>query len=437
MPTTDTCAANTFLFQETNQLMPLTKRTGLLFLALICVLSLFSGWPAQSASMVGPQQTYARAWQLVRDNYYDPSFNGQNWTAWQNKFDGQLHSQEEAFEAIKKMLASLNDPYTRLLDPKAFKEENDAINSVVCGIGISLKPYKDTKALIINEVIDGGPAKIAGLAEGDKIVAIDGEASIDYDNDKAADKIRGRAGSAVQIKIQRGETAKNFKIVRQRILIPAVTAKVLPENIGYIKLSTFMSDDASAEFKYALQRLNGTDGLIVDMRNNPGGLLANAIEIADMLLARGKIVTTVSRRGKLTDGASGMQVSNLPIVVLVDSDSASASEILAGALKDNGRAVVVGSKTFGKGLVQEINRLPGGGGVHVTVARYFTPNGRDINKVGIVPDVVVSERDKQMKAAIDIIQNRVANKGTETIMSTGPKRLPQLPGFQRIFSPRS
>lgn len=410
------------------------RRAGLFLLALFFVVCTLPR-PASSAQLTGPEQIYYRAWQLVRDSYFDPTFNNQNWESWHHKYDGKLQTNEQAFDAIKEMLASLGDQYTRLLDPKAFKEEDDAINSFVCGIGISLRPYNEAKALVINDVIEGGPAFKAGLEYGDEIVGIDGQTSTDWNTDKAAEHIRGQAGTTVKLTIKKktGST-KDLAIQRQQINIPAVTTKILDGNIGYIKLATFMSDDASTEFRWALQRLAGTNGLVIDMRNNPGGLLANAIEIADMLMNRGKIVTTVSRRGRTIDACTGNLMTMQPLVVLVDRDSASASEILAGALKDNGRAVVVGTRTYGKGLVQEINRLPAGAGLHITVARYYTPSGSDINKVGIAPDVEIADRDKQLAAAVDNLQTRIATRGSQVpygYLAAPPKRP------TRAISPRS
>lgn len=411
-------------------------RAGLFLLALfsaICTLP----YQASSAQLSGPEQSYYRAWQLVRDSYYDPTFNHQNWEAWHHKFDGKLNTNEEAYEAIKQMLASLGDQYTRFLDPKAFKDEDDAINSFVCGIGISLRPYQEVKALIINDVIETGPAYKAGLRYGDEIIAINGEPTSSINTEKAAERIRGQAGTTVALTYKRGDANNTVTIERQQIQIPAVTSKVLDGNIGYIKLATFMSDDASTEFRWALQRLSGTNGLIIDMRNNPGGLLANAIEIADMLMSRGKIVTTVSRHGRNIDACTGNLMTQAPLVVLVDKDSASASEILAGALKDNARAVIVGSRTFGKGLVQEINRLPNGAGMHITVARYYTPNGSDINKIGINPDVEVAERDKQLAAAIQVLQTKIASAhgGTQNNVIALPLKRPA--AVRGLLSPRS
>ena len=414
------------------------KRAGLFLLALLAVICLLPN-PASHAAGSGPQGIYQRAWQLVRDSYYDPSFNHQDWETWHHKYDGQLQTNDEAFGAVKKMLASLNDPYTRFLDPKAFSEEDDAINSVVVGIGISLRPFTEAHALVINDVIEGGPASRAGLTFGDEIVAIDGQATKDFDTEKAASKIRGTAGTPVDITYKRGSGQKAVHIVREQVSIPAVSTKLLEHNIGYIKLATFMSDDASTEFRAALQKLSGTNGIVLDLRDNPGGLLANAVEIANMLMDHGKIVTTCSRHGNNTDSCDGNVLTYQPITLLVDKDSASASEILAGALKDNGRANIVGTVTYGKGLVQEINRLPGACGLHITVARYLTPNGSDINKIGIKPDVQIDQRDKQLDAAIQVLQTKIASRGGVNsgaqLMAAPPKRY----GFGTLksVSPRS
>jgi carboxyl-terminal processing protease len=411
------------------------KRAGLFVVALF-VLFCTLPKPASSAQLGGAEQIYYRAWQLVRDNYFDPTYNNQNWESWHHKYDGKLQTNEQAYDAVKEMLGSLGDQYTRFLDPKAFKEEDDAINSFVCGIGISLRPYSEAKALIVNDVIEGSPAARAGLQYGDEIIGIDGQTSTTWNTDKAAEKIRGQAGSSVALKVKRTSGVREMSIQRQQISIPAVSTKMLDGNIGYIKLATFMSDDASTEFRWALQKLSGTAGIVLDMRNNPGGLLANAVEIADMLMSRGKIVTTVSRKGKIVDACTGNLMTAQPIVILVDRDSASASEILAGALKDNGRAVIVGTRTYGKGLVQEINRLPGGAGMHVTVARYYTPNGSDINKVGINPDIEIADRDKQLAAAVDTLQTRIATRGGTVpygYIAAPPKR----GAVSRGVSPRS
>jgi carboxyl-terminal processing protease len=414
-----------------------TKRTGLALIAYALTTAGSMLFPVSVDAAPGPQQIYNRAWQLVKENYYDTSFGAQDWQSWQHKFDGHLTTNDEAFKAIELMVSSLHDPYTRLLEPKAFGEENDAINSVVVGIGIGLRPYDEAQALVVNDVIEDSPAFRAGLECGDTIVAIDGKSAAGVTNEKAAEKIRGQAGTQVLLSIKRGDRTFDTTIVRAQVTVPAVTAKILKGNVGYIRLSTFMPDEASIEFRSALHKLAETNGLIIDLRANPGGLLANAVEIADMLMEHGKIVTTVSRSRRLTDACQGDSVTDQPLVLLVDRDSASASEILAGALKDNGRAMLVGTRTYGKGLVQEINRLPGGAGLHITVARYLTPQGTDINKVGIKPDIEVSDHDKQLEMALNVLQNKVVAAPKQSSPQEIPDSDASPPSLARLVSPRS
>lgn len=408
----------------------LTKRLGPCLLALFTLLTFVYQQPAEGYRSL-PKEIYHQAWQLVRDNYFESSFNGQAWSTWEHKYDGDLKTVDEAHKAIKVMLDSLKDPYTRFLDPQAFKDENDAIDAKIVGIGINLL-QKDNK-LIITKTIDGSPAALSGLVERDEIVAIDGANTIGFTPEQAAERIRGKAGSPVTITVKRAglSTPKPVKIVRAEIIIHAVTSRILDNNIGYIQLSTFISNDAAREFRTALEKLRNTDGLIVDLRDNPGGLLSNSLEIADMLLENGVIVSTVGRHGKNTDMASGMPVTHQPLAVLVDEESASASEILAGALQDNARAVVIGTHTYGKGLVQEINRLPGGAALHITVSRYLTPAGTDINKRGILPDIQVSDREQQKNVAMAYLKEKIASLKQPFKTSTLPRSMASTVGGSR------
>jgi carboxyl-terminal processing protease len=389
------------------------KRIATIFV-LVC-LTITSVYQPASGHRAQPVDTYHRAWQLVHDNYYDANFNGKNWADYEHKFDAQIKTNADAQKYLKVMLEALNDPYTRYLDPRAFQDENDAIDARIVGIGINLMQSQDKQHLLVTRTIEAGPAETVGVRAGDEIVAIDNQSAIGMTPEQAADRIRGKAGTAVQLSLQATKVAnapvRSVNITRQEITIHAVSSKMLDKNIGYISLSTFISNDASHEFRNALTnaKLAHADGLVIDLRDNPGGLLSNALEIADMLLEGGAIVTTVSRHGRHTDISSSEPLTRQPIVMLVDEESASASEILASALKDNGRAVIVGNKTYGKGLVQEINRLPGGSAIHITVSRYLTPSGTDINKVGVIPDVTVVDKNEQMKVALSCLKEKIAS----------------------------
>ncbi|HIA53793.1 MAG TPA: S41 family peptidase [Candidatus Melainabacteria bacterium] len=383
------------------------KRISALLLSAFFVVSML--YQPASGHRSQPVEIYHRAWQLVKDNYYDANMSGKNWGDLEHKYDAQIHTNADAFRFIKAMLETLNDPYTRFLDPRAFQDENDAIDARIVGIGVNLQQKE--QRLVVTRTIEGGPAETAGMRAKDEIVEIDGSNAVGITPEQAAEKIRGKAGTPVVISIKRADETKKFNIVRQEIAIHAVSTKFLEGGkIGQITLSTFISNDASKEFRAALAKTANCEGLIVDLRDNPGGLLSNALEIADMLLEKGTIVSTISRHGRHADVASGDPVTRQPIVVLVDEESASASEILAGALKDNNRAKIIGTRTYGKGLVQEINRLPGGAAIHITVSKYLTPDGTDINKVGVKPDVECKgDKDEQIIAALSNLKGQIAS----------------------------
>lgn len=365
-----------------------------------------------------PAELYDDVWKIVNKKYYDPSNNAQDWTKWRYRYENKLKTKEDAYVAIETMLASLNDPYTRFLDPKEFSEETQSIKGSLKGIGTQIG-LRDGELVIIAPLEDS-PAERAGLMADDRILEINGESTKGINIDVAADKIRGEKGTTVTLLIQRkGVPNKLYSVVRDEIEVKSVSCKPpfettkIPANIQYIRLSSFISKNAAAEIENILNNSSSAKGYIIDLRSNPGGLLTNAIYISDMLLRGGVIVSTVDRDSyKSTTRARYQQVTDKPIVVLINKGSASASEILSGALKDNHRATIVGEQSFGKGLVQEINKLPDDAGMNITIQRYLTPSGRDIHKKGITPDVVVeltkenaeAKDDVQLKKAIEILE---------------------------------
>ena len=365
-----------------------------------------------------PAELYDDVWKIVNKKFYDPTNNSQDWNKWRYRYEHKLKTVEDAYVAIDTMLASLNDPYTRFLPPKEFSEETQAIKGSLKGIGTQIGLREGE--LVIIAPLEDSPAERAGLLADDKILEINGESTKGINIDAAADKIRGEKGTTVNLLIQRkGVPNKIYSIVRDEIEVKSVSCKppidttVIPDDIQYIRLSSFISKNAASEIETLLNKASGKKGIILDLRSNPGGLLTNAIYISDMLLKGGPIVSTVDRdRYKTTTRARYGQVTNKPIVVLINKGSASASEILSGALKDNHRATIVGEQSFGKGLVQEINRLPDEAGMNITIQRYLTPSGQDINKKGIKPDVVIelteenvkNKDDVQLKKAIEILE---------------------------------
>ncbi|HEY9746245.1 MAG TPA: S41 family peptidase, partial [Oculatellaceae cyanobacterium] len=324
----------------------------------------------------------------------------------------------------------LNDRYTRFLDKEEFAEEGRSIKATLFGIGIQIG-VRDDKLVVISP-IDDTPAYKAGLKANDEILEIDGKNTKGMSVKEAADLIRGQKGTKVKLLIKRDDKpAKYYEVMRDEIKLKSVSLNnpfnvSIPANIGYIKLSTFLSSNAAQEVQNALKTMSTKGGYILDLRSNPGGLLSNAIRIADFFLEDGAIVSTVDRDGyKEVRYSSHSTLTNKPLVVLINGGSASASEILSGALKDHKRAVLVGERSFGKGLVQEINQLPGGNGINITTQRYLTPNDTDINKKGIEPDIYVeltesdakAKKDPQLAKAIAVMEEMIKGKTVQEIVS--------------------
>lgn len=376
------------------------------------------GWVIRSNVHAStPAELYDNVWRLINSKYVDQTNNEQDWRKWRHKYDSVIKTDEDAYVAIETMVASLNDPYTKFLDPKEFNEETTSIKGSLKGIGIQIG-VQDGKLTVIAPIEDT-PAEKAGLLAGDEILSIDGKSTKGITVDKAAEQIRGEEGTSVTLVVKRkDQEPKSYTITRAEIEIKSISQKVpesvkMPKDIVYIRLSSFISRNASKEFSDILAKNPDAKAVIVDLRSNPGGLLSNAIYISDMFLNGGAIVSTVDRDGyKETQKAARGVLTTKPLVVLIDKGSASASEIFSGAIKDNKRGVIVGTQSFGKGLVQEINKLPNSSGINITIQKYLTPNGTDIHKKGITPDIVVelteedvkNKNDLQLKKAIEVAQ---------------------------------
>ena len=354
-----------------------------------------------------PAELYDNVWRLINTKYVDVSDNSQIWTRWRNKYQNKLETPEDAYVAIETMLTSLNDPYTRFLDPKEFAEETSSIKGSLKGIGVQIG-LKDGNLVVIEPVV-GSPADKAGLQADDRILEINGVSTKGISIEKAADQIRGEIGTNVKLLVKRKDSELTFNVTRAEIEVKAVITKPpievkVPDDIQYIRLSSFISKNASSEIRDILVKSRDKKGYILDLRSNPGGLLSNAVIMSRMFLRPNEvIVSTVDRYGyKETVKSSGGKITNKPLVVLINKGSASASEIFSGAMKDNHRATIVGEQSFGKGLVQEINKLPDDAGVNITIQRYLTPSGNDIHKKGITPDVVVKLTDENIKNKDDV-----------------------------------
>lgn len=385
---------------------------------------LLSGWVIRdNVFAYSPVDLYDNVWRLINSKFVDQSNNQQNWAKWRHKYDNQIRTNEDAYVAINTMVASLNDPYTKFLDPKEFADETSSIKGSLKGIGIQIG-VKDGKLMVIAPIEDT-PAERAGLQADDEILEIDGVSTKGITVDKAADKIRGKEGTQVTLLVKRKDVApKTYTITRAEIEIKSISQKLptdmtIPNDFCYIRLSSFISRNAATEFGNILNTNRNKKGFIIDLRSNPGGLLTNAIYISDMFLDGGTIVSTVDRDGyKETQRASAGVYTKKPVAVLINKGSASASEIFSGAMKDNHRAVIIGEQSFGKGLVQEINKLPYESGINITIQKYLTPNGTDINKKGITPDIVVklteddvkNKNDLQLKKAVEVLSKMTSGQ---------------------------
>ncbi|MBE9137603.1 PDZ domain-containing protein [Nodosilinea sp. LEGE 07088] len=348
-----------------------------------------------------PKELIDQVWQLINRNFVDATFNQVDWEAVRTDYlERDYTDQEAAYVAIREMLEQLEDPYTRFMEPEEFRNMQIDTSGELTGVGIQISQDEETKEIIVVAPIEDTPAFEAGMRSKDVILAIDGESTEGMELNDAVSLIRGQVGSSVTLTIRRGDRELDVSITRALIEIHPVRYNVQagPEGqVGYIRLTQF-SANAAAEMGEAIDDLEaqGVTGYILDLRSNPGGLLYSSIDIARMWLDEGTIVSTVNRQGVVDEEtANSRALTNKPLVVLVDGGSASASEILSGALKDNERAVLVGTRTFGKGLVQSVRSLGDGSGIAITVAKYLTPNGTDINKYGIDPDISIELTDEQ------------------------------------------
>lgn len=349
-----------------------------------------------------PKEVVDEVWQIVNREYVDADFNALDWENKRRQLLAQEYAEPaEAYEAIREVLEDLDDPYTRFLDPDQFASMQIDTSGELTGVGITLGMDQETDQLVVVSPIEDSPAAAAGIKSQDIIIKIDGEPTDGMDVNGAVTLIRGEPGTSVTLTVLRDETQEiDFEIVRDKIELATVKYELRTEGghrLGYIRLTQF-SANAAEKMEAAIQDLEdqSVEGYVLDLRGNPGGLLYASAEIARMWLDQGSIVSTVNRQGDQDQiRANHHALTNKPLVVLVDGGSASASEILSGALQDNGRATIVGAQTFGKGLVQSVHSLSDGSGLAVTIARYRTPSGNDINQRGISPDVVVelSEAD--------------------------------------------
>ena len=327
---------------------------------------------------------------------------------------GEIDEQKILDETIKGYVNGLDDEYSEYMTKEEWEEfQADALGNYV-GIGIYMTIDENGNVVILSP-IEGTPAADVGLKEGDVIVNVNDESVLGFSSDEVSSKIKGEEGTKVKITVLRNNEYLDFEVERKAIKVYHVESEMLDNKIGYISLLTF-DEGCSEEFKNAYEKLasEGAEKLIIDLRSNTGGLVDEALNIADMILPKGAkmLITTDSEGNKTTDVSENDPIIiNKDIVLLVNEYSASASELLVGALKDNGKAIVVGKNTYGKGVIQSVFMLNDGSALKLTVNEYFTPNETKINKVGIKPDYEVDlgenpNVDTQLNKAIEVLNTK-------------------------------
>ncbi|MBO6305725.1 MAG: S41 family peptidase [Selenomonadaceae bacterium] len=313
--------------------------------------------------------------------------------------------------AISGMVKSLDDPHSLYMEPRMYNELLNQTVGSFGGIGVYMG-FKDKKVTVVS-VIDGTPAKNAGVMVNDEILAVDDVPITEIEPEEVVFKIRGEVGSSVKLKLKSQDgKKKELIIVRDNIKVKSVQGKMLKDSVAYIRISNF-NEHTAEEFGEVYKQMEneGMKKTILDLRQNPGGLVNTCVEVANYLVPKGKIVTVENREGKIEEYDSTLEKVKYPLAVLVDGNSASASEIIAGAIKDTNAGTLVGVKTYGKGSIQVVLPLMHSDAVKLTVAKYFTPNGESIDGVGIEPDVEIKltpadTEDTQLNKAVEVLKEK-------------------------------
>lgn len=371
---------------------PGSRFSGFVAAAWALGLCLLLALPAHALSDV--QQLVVEAWRLVNQSYVDPNrFEAVHWKQLRQKtLEQTITSSSDAYDAISAMLAPLGDPYTRLLRPHDYATLMANTHGSVSGVGLQLALRSEDQRVVVIAPLDGSPAADAGIPSGAAVLGVNGMSTSALGLEGTAEALRGDAGSRVLLEIEMpGGQHREVELERRTVDLKPVRSRVIHQGghrLGYLRITQF-SEPVPGQVKEVLasEPFAGIEGLILDLRNNSGGLVSAGLAVANELLDNQPIVTTQDRDGLGSTTRSGPgQLYAGPMLTLVNGGTASASEILAGALQDDGRSELLGSRTFGKGLIQTLIPLGDGSGLAVTVARYLTPNGRDIQNLGIAPD---------------------------------------------------
>ena len=358
---------------------------------------------------IAPYRLYINAWRIAKLEYVDPSMNQQNWYRWRTRYSGKIKTIEDANVAINTMLSSLNDTYTKFLKSKSFSEQKIILDSKITGVGLMLNKSGD--GVVVNHILKNSSAQTQHVMPGDVIVSIDGMQTKDMSLDNIHSYIETTKEKDIKFIVKRGDDLIIKTLEKKDIPIDTMDYKVTRDNIAIITLANIMGLNAVQDFKGILIKTNDAKGIIIDLRNNYGGILANAVLMADFVIPKDKNVLSLDSRSnvKLEIYSDEETIfKDKPIVILINRKTASAAEILAGALKCSAGAILIGENTYGKNSIQQVIPMTNATGMMLTTAKYILPNGEDINNKGITPDYYVDNKD-MIKKAKELI-NQIVKK---------------------------
>ena len=369
----------------------------------------------KSSQNISPARLYVNVWRTVKNSYVDKSMNNQNWNRWRYRYLKEIKTVKDAEIAINTMLLSLNDPYGKFLCSDLFAKHKTVLESKITGVGIMFNKSGDD--VVINHVLDNSPAQAANIQAGDTIISIDGKKANSEDIDVLINKIEDTKKDTVEIILKHNDTIVTKKLQKQDIPVKTMNYEITEDNIGIITLSNIMGKKAIEDFKDIIVKTNDTKAIIIDLRNNYGGILANAIVMVNYMIDEEKILSIKSRINKeykiYSDGEKIFKQK--PIIILMNKKTASAAEILAGVLRVRSGAILLGENSFGKNSIQHVIPMQNSSGLIITTDKYILPEETDISGIGLIPDIYIKQsskkqNDEQMELALKLIKDKSYNE---------------------------
>lgn len=366
-----------------------------------------------ASQYIAPNRLFVNSWRTIRNSYIDESLNNQDWTYWRKRYFKHIRTLDDANVAINTMISSLNDPYSKFLLSNSFARQKIVIDSKISGVGVLFD--KTGNDIVINHVFTNSSAANENIQAGDIIVSINGQDVNNIPMEKLIEELSSGKKEKIDIVIKRNNVLIKKQLTKKDIFISTMSYKITRDNIGVVTLSSVTGKKSIKDFKNILIKTNSTKGLIIDLRNNYGGTIVNAILMANLMMNEKEIIRIKSRVNREYEIYSENEriFIEKPVVVLVNEKTASAAEIFAGTLQTNLNAVVVGENTFGKNAIQQVLPMHNRTGLIITTDKYILPDGRDIDQIGLVPDVLIEPivgKDVQLEKAKKLINEVVKNK---------------------------